>query len=78
MSKTPIPVQVKEEALRSVDRFNNKKLAKTGYRFVPRFKGKFLYLDRDEFGAIAPICRLEYVGGKRGWYFAIYKYSDDC
>jgi hypothetical protein len=77
MAKSPIPAPVSEEAARMIDRFN-KKLAKTGYRYVPRFKGKFLYLDRDDSGTVGPICRLEYLGGKRGWSFAIYKYSDDC
>ena len=76
-NKTPIPVQVKEEALRVVEQFNQKDLADTGSRYVPRFKGKYLYLDREGSGDVGHICRLEYAGPKRGWYFAIYKYSDE-
>jgi len=75
MSTTRIPAQVRDEALRIIERFNQKKLANTGCRYVPRFKGKYLYLDRDDFGSVGPVCRLEYAGGRKGWYFAIYKYS---
>jgi len=76
MSKTRIPTQVRDEALRIIERFNQKELAKTGCRYVPRFKGKYLYLDREDFGSVGPVCRLEYAGARKGWYFAIYKYSD--
>ena len=76
MRTTPIPVRVREEALRIIEQFNQKELAKTGSHYIPRFKGKYLYLDREDFGDVGPICRLEYVGGRRHWIFAIYKYSD--
>lgn len=75
-NKSAIPVQVREEALRAVEQFNLEELAGTGSRYLTRFKGKYLYLDRDDAGDIGPVCRLEYAGPKRGWYFAIYKYSD--
>ncbi len=77
MKKKLIPDEVKEEALRAIDRFNQTTLARTGYAFVARFQGKFLYLDRDEFGQVHPICRLQYRGGIRRWDFAIYKYSSE-
>jgi hypothetical protein len=77
MSTIRIPDQVRDEALRVIQQFNHKKLAKTGCQYIPRFKGKYLYLDRDDFGSVGPICRLEYAGPKQGWCFAIYKYSDD-
>jgi hypothetical protein len=76
-TKTSIPVQVREEAVRAVEQFNRNDLAGTGSRYLPRFKGKYLYLDRDDSENIGPICRLEYAGPKRGWYFAIYKFSDE-
>ncbi len=76
-NKATIPAHVREEALRVIEQFNRKELAGTDSCFIPRFKGKYLYLDRDDFGQIGHICRLEYVGPKRGWYFAIYKYSDE-
>jgi len=34
-----------------------------------------LYLDRQEFDSVEPICRLEYTGDIKDWKFAIYKYS---
>ncbi len=75
--KAAIPVQVREQALQDVEEFNRKELAGTDSRYLPRFKGKYLYLDREDSGDVGHICRLEYVGPKRGWYFAIYKYSDE-
>ena len=77
MSATAIPVEVKEEALRDIARFNEEVLANSECRYLPRFKGKYLYLDRDDSGRGEPICRLEYNRRKRLWEFAIYKYSDE-
>ena len=76
-NRAPLPVQVREDALRAVEQFNRKDLADTGSRYIPRFKGRYLYLDRDDSGTVGHICRLEYAGPKRGWYFAIYEYSDE-
>ena len=77
MSATAIPVEAKEEALRDIARFNQEVLANSECRYLPRFKGKYLYLDRDDSGRGEPICRLEYNRRKRLWEFAIYKYSDE-
>jgi hypothetical protein len=43
----------------------------------PGESGKFLYLDRKDYGRLQPICRLEYTGNMQEWSFAIYKYSDE-
>jgi len=75
MKKKPIPDDAKEEVLKAVDRFNRTTLKGTGCAYVPRFQGRFLYLGRNEDGQLQPICRLQYLGGKKGWEFAIYKYS---
>jgi hypothetical protein len=75
MSATAIPVEAKEKALRDIARFNQEVLADSKRRYVPRFKGKYLYLDREDFGSVGPICRLEYNRRKRCWEFAIYQYS---
>jgi len=75
--KRAISLQVREKALRVIDQFNGKELATECSRYIPRFRGKYLYLDRDDSGTIGHICRLEYAGKKRGWYFAIYRYSDE-
>ncbi|MEK7675391.1 MAG: hypothetical protein AAB676_06110 [Verrucomicrobiota bacterium] len=77
MSANAIPVEAREEALRIIARFNQEVLAESGCCYVPRFKGKYLYLDREDFGNVGPICRLEYIRRKRHWEFAIYKYSAD-
>ena len=72
MRKPMIPVEVKTEVEKMVSEFNKT----ADYAYVPRFKGKFLYLDRQTyFGKPAPICRLEYTGDIAQWHFAIYKYS---
>jgi len=77
MSTNRIPDRVRDGALHIIEQFNQKNLPKTGCRYIPRFKGRYLYLDREDFGRTGPICRLEYAGGEKGWYFAIYKYSDN-
>ena len=70
--------EVKEDALHTIERFNLRELAKTGFCYLARFQGKYLYLDRDDCGDVGPICRLEYKGAGKPWGFAIYKYSSDC
>lgn len=77
MSTNAIPVEAREEALRIIARFNKEVLAESGCSYIPRFRGKYLYLDREDFGNVGPICRLGYRGRKRRWDFAIYKYSSD-
>ncbi len=77
MKDTAIPDEVKREALQAIERFNQKTLEGTGYRFVARFQGKHLYLDRDEFGQVLPIFRLRYRGPGKSWDCAIYKYSSE-
>jgi hypothetical protein len=78
MSANAIPVEAREAALRIIARFNQKVLAASGCCYAPRFKGKYLYLDREDSGNVGPICRLEYIKRKRHWEFAIYKCSDNC
>ncbi len=77
MNANAIPSEAREEALRIVEQFNQEVLAESECRYVPRFKGKYLYLDREDFGKVEPICRLEYRQRKKSWEFAIYKYSTD-
>jgi hypothetical protein len=77
MSINAILVQVREEALRIIAQFNQDVLAGSESRYVPRFKGKYLYLDREDSGDVGRICRLEYITRKRLWEIAIYKYSTD-
>ena len=60
-----------------VARFHATELRDPRCRYVPRYRGRFLYLDREDYGRLHPICRLEYIGKMDGWSFAIYKYSDE-
>jgi hypothetical protein len=77
MSTNAVPVEVRDEILRIIAQFNEEVLAGSERRYVPRFKGKYLYLDREDFGTVGRICRLEYIRRKRLWEIAIYKYSTD-
>lgn len=76
-SKT-IPQQAQDEVQTIVERVNTQ-LARTHHcSYVTRFKGKYLYLDRNDGGYVSRICRLTYTGDRDGWEFAIYKHSDGC
>jgi hypothetical protein len=59
-----------------VAQFNRQTFRDSALRYVPRYKGVYLYLDRCDFGEPRPICRLRYTGKLEEWEFAIYKYSD--
>jgi hypothetical protein len=78
MAAKAIPADVQRRAAEVVERFNREVLAGgRGVRYVPRFKGLFLYLDRQGAGAPGPICRLKYTGSFEAWEFAIFKYSSE-
>jgi hypothetical protein len=77
MPKKAIPDDVKERVAKIVENFNKKKLKKYDCRYVAKYKGKYLYLARDDMGEPEPICRLEYTGDMSEWDFAIYKYSSN-
>ena len=72
-----IPDAVKTEVATIVQHFNTTVIRNPRCLYVPRYKGKFLYLDRQDYGRLHPICRLEYTGTMEDWSFAIYKYSDE-
>ena len=72
-----IPDAVKTEVETIVQHFNRTAIRNPQSIYVPRYKGKFLYLDRQDYGRQHPICRLEYTGKMEDWSFAIYKYSDE-
>jgi hypothetical protein len=72
-----IPDEVKMDVEAIVQHFNTTVIRNPHCLYVPRYKGKFLYLDRQDYGRLSPICRLEYTGKMEKWYFAIYKYSDE-
>ena len=72
-----IPDAVKKEVATIVEHFNTTVIRTPRCLYVPRYRGKFLYLDRQDYGRLSPICRLEYTGKMEEWSFAIYKYSDE-
>jgi hypothetical protein len=72
-----IPDEVKTHVAAIVQHFNTTAIRNPHCLYVPRYKGKFLYLDRQDYGRLHPICRLEYTGKMEEWSFAIYKYSDE-
>ena len=82
MAKKPsIPSGIKREVQRIVDQFNEGALNDLEQYCLPRFRGRFLYLDRSDHGRVGPICRLEYRGSMDNWKFSIYKFSKgsyDC
>ena len=72
-----IPDKVKTDVAAMVEHFNTTAIHNPHCVYVPRYRGKFLYLDRQDYGRLSPICRLEYTGNMQKWSFAIYKYSDE-
>ncbi len=72
-----IPAEVKTQVAEIVERFHTTEIRDSRCRYVPRYRGRFLYLDREDYGRLHPICRLEYKGKMDDWSFAIYKYSDE-
>ncbi|MGH2371602.1 MAG: hypothetical protein ACRDI2_25810, partial [Chloroflexota bacterium] len=77
MSTRGIPDTVHQEVVQIVEQFNRDVLRGAAVRYVPRFRGNYLYLDRTDYGRPSPICRLRYTGAMDTWEFAIYKYSDE-
>lgn len=78
MASKSIPNDIKQQVEDIVKRFNDTEIQDPHCFYIPRYRGKFLYLDRDDYGFISHVCRLEYTGDMHAWHFAIYKYSDGC
>ena len=77
MKAKGIPDDVKQKTKYIIEEFNRKTLRKRNCFYQARFKGKFLYLDRSDYGNIGPICRLTYTGNMGKWEFAIFKWSSE-
>ena len=72
-----IPTDIQQQANEIIEHFNQNKLRGKS-KFIPRFKGAFLYLDRVDFGSLpSEICRLKYTGSLDKWEFAIFKHSSN-
>ncbi len=58
MPKRSIPEEIKKQADDIVSAFNQKVIQDPNRFYAARFKGRYLYLDRDDDGHLSPICRL--------------------
>lgn len=77
MGNKGIPEEVKKQATEIVKDFNKNGIADPHIYYLTRYRGRFLYLDRVNYGRSGPICRLEYTGDINKWVFAIFKYSNE-
>ena len=71
-----ITEQVKTWANEAIQQFNDTVIADQNHAYTARYRGSYLYLDRQDYGQPSPIARLTYTGSTDNWEFAIYKYSD--
>ena len=72
-----IPENVKKQVDEIVKRFNKEVIGNPNQFFISRYRGSYLYLDRNDWGDIGHICRLEFNGKMDNWDFAIFKYSSE-
>ena len=77
MARKGIPSEVKKQVEDIVERFHTSEIRDPHCLYVPRYRGRFLYLDREDYGRLSQVCRLEYTGDLKAWNFAIYKYSSE-
>ena len=73
MRQKIIPDNVRKKVANIVEQFNNN----SDIEYISRFQGKFLYLDRYDYGKKIPTCRLQYNGDFNNWDFAIFKWSSE-
>ena len=77
MKSEGIPKDVKEKVEQIIEAFNQRKLRRDDCYYQARFKGKYLYLDRCDYGNVSPICRLTYTGNINDWELAIFKWGTE-
>ena len=77
MAKKQMPDDVRAQVEAIVEQFNEKELRGWRCSYIARFRGNYLYLDRNNWGRISRVCRLKYNGKMDNWDFAIFKYSDE-
>ena len=77
MPDQTVPKEIKAQVEEIIADFNREIFTGAGVGYRVRFRGRFLYLDRDEFGMVGPICRLTYTGKMDDWGFAIFKWSNE-
>ena len=68
MAKKSIPDEVKAQVATIIEQFNQEVGQQYMVKYVPRYRGNHLYLDRINFmGNQGPICRLTYTGDLNSW-----------
>ena len=72
-----ITQEVKDKAKAIIEQFNRENSQRDDCFYTARFRGKYLYLDRSDYGRIGPIARLTYSGDFENWDFAIFKWSSE-
>ena len=77
MGKKLIPDEIREKVSVIVEEFNQQELKTTDVRYIARFQGRFLYLDRIAYGKKEPVSRMEYFREINEWEFAIFKWSTE-
>ncbi len=77
MKSKAIPADVRENVEQIIEAFNKKNSRRDDCYYLARFNGKYLYLDRCDYGNVGPICRLTYKGKINDWDFAIFKWSSE-
>lgn len=75
--KKTISDEVRAEVEALVAQFNRDVVKNPRCFFSVRFRGKYAYLDRDDYGHVGPRARITYNGDMESWDFAIYKYSNE-
>ena len=74
MKKTiKITDKIKEEVQIIVDAFNKEHKSK----FLVKYRGKFLYLEKVQGFSITHVGRLEFRGDMKSWNFSVFKYSSE-
>ena len=77
MGKKLIPDEIREKVLVIVEKFNQQELNNIDVRYIAKFRGRFLYLDRIAYGNKGPVSRMEYFKEIGKWEFAIFKWSTE-
>ena len=71
------PEDEKTKVIGIIEKFNQNVLSGRDCFYQARFKGKYLYLDRSDYGNTGPIFRLTYAGNMNKWDFAIFRWSSE-
>ena len=77
MGKKLIPDEIREKVSVVVEEFNQQELKDMNARYIAKFQGRFLYLDRVAYGQKEPVSRMEYFKEIDKWEFAIFKWSTE-